>query len=79
MPWPTGGCVTAVTTRPAFSKLSAVAPLVPVITLNVSGVSSNVVTVSEVMSATAVTVIATVFVSVSAPSEVATVSRSAPL
>ncbi len=63
----------------APSKLSAVAPFVPVTGLNEIGMSSFVVTVSAVMSATGVTVMATVSVSVSAPSLVAMVRVSLPL
>jgi len=68
-----------VTTRPGFSKLSVLAPLVPVITLKVIGVSSGVVTVSLVMSATGVTVIATVSLSARVPSLVLTLSWAGPL
>ena len=57
-PW-----VTLVNARPAFSKLSALAPFVPVIRFAVIAVSSVVVSVSAAMSATAVTVTDTVAVS----------------
>ena len=76
---PLAGCVTLLTTAPAFSNESAVAPLVPVSTLKLIGVSSLVVTVSLVMSTTGLTVMAITSVSVSAPSLVATVICAAPL
>ncbi len=79
VPWPAGGWVTDVTARRGFLKVSAVAPFVPVRTLKLIAVSSAVVTVSGVMSATALMVIATVSVSVSDPSEVTIVSVSEPL
>ena len=75
-------CVTLVSVRPPSSKLSAFAPLVPVITFAVIAVSSFVVNVSATMSATAVTVIPTVSVSVKgtpALSVESTVSVSVPL
>ena len=58
VPW-----VTLVNARPASSKLSALAPFVPVIRLAVTAVSSAVVRLSAAMSATAVTVTDTVAVS----------------
>ena len=79
---PFAPCVTELRARPAFSKLSAEAPPVPVITFAVTAVSSAVVSESPTMSATALTVIATVSVSesgVPALSAETTVSVSAPL
>ena len=70
---PPAGCVTLVTALPLLAKVSAVAPLVPVITLKDSGVSSIAAMVSLVISATGVTVIATVPEVVTDPSNVATV------
>ena len=63
-------CVTLVTAAPAFSNVSAVAPLVPRTALNETLPSSLTDTASLVMSATAVTVIATVSLSLKAPSDV---------
>ena len=73
-PW-----VTAVIAAEAPSKLSAEAPLVPVIKFAVIAVSSGVVKMSPTMSATGFTVMATVLVSLSAPSVVNTVSVVLPL
>ena len=74
-------CVTELSTGEP-SKLSALAPEVPVITFAVIAVSSLVANVSATMSATALTVIPTVSVSVSgvpALSLETTVSVSEPL
>ena len=78
-------CVTLVSVG-APSKLSALAPPVPVITFAVTAVSSFVLKVSATMSATAVTVMFTTSVSVSVPpvpvaprSLVVIVSAAAPL
>ena len=60
-PW-----LTAVTDG-VFSKLSALAPLLPVMALKVIAVSSLVVTVSSTMSATASIVTLTVPVSMTPP------------
>ncbi len=68
VPW-----VTALTTRPPFSKLSALPPPTPVSALKVIEASSLTETVSETMSATGVTLIATVSVSEAVPSLVTTV------
>ena len=53
-------CVTAVIARAAFSKVSIVAPDVPVMALKTTAVSSCVAIVSLVMSATAVILMPTV-------------------
>ena len=76
---PCAPCVTDVTARPAFSKLSAEAPLVPVIALNVIAVSSLVVIASATMSATGLIVIAVVFAVDSEPSVVLKLSVALPL
>ena len=77
---PLAPCVTEVTARPAFSKLSALPPPTPVIALKLTAVSSLVDTVSSTMSATAVTVSATVLETAGAtPSLVVKVSAAAPL
>ena len=70
---PFAGCVTEETVAPGFSKLSLVS------TLNVRAVSSAVVTLSAVMSAIGVTVIATEFATAGAtPSDVETLNDVAP-
>jgi hypothetical protein len=93
LPFVTGTTVPAVTVvEPIWvntgvpSKESAVAPLVPAITSKVMALSSWVVTESAVMSATAVTVMATLSTSVRAPplpvfplSFVVSVNCAAPL
>ena len=75
---PFAGCVKPVT-EGAPSKLSAVAPLVPVSTLNAIAASSLVVTASAVMSATAPTVNTTLAVSVPMPSLLVMLSVAGPL
>ena len=70
---------TEVITLPAFAKLSALAPLVPVMTLNVSAVSSKVVSESSTTSATGVMVMGTISVSVVVPSVAVKVSEAEPL
>ena len=76
---PFAPCVTAVIAAEAPSKLSAEAPFVPVIKLAVMAVSSLVVKLSPTMSATGLTVMATLLVSVSTPSVVNTVRIVLPL
>ena len=70
---PPAGCVTLVMAFPLLANVSAVAPPVPVITLNDRAVSSVAAIVSLVISATGVTVMATVPEVVMLPSDVATV------
>ena len=73
-------CVTPVMVRATFSKVSALAPLVPVNKLAVMAVSSAVLSVSAVMSATAVTVRLIVLVStLPSLSVTLTTKLSAPL
>ncbi len=67
-PW-----VTETITRPAFSKLSALPPPAPVSALKTMAVSSLVETASATMSATGVTFIAIVSLSLRIPSVVSTV------
>ena len=62
-----------------FSKLSALAPSVPVIALYVMGAFSAVVTVSATMSAIGVIAMGTVSVLVAVPAVPVKVSVSAPL
>jgi hypothetical protein len=73
-PW-----VTAVTARPGSSKLSALAPLVPVTALKLTAVFWLVATASATMSATGAMVMATGSLSLRAPSLVTRVSVAAPL
>ena len=73
-PW-----VTALTARPRFSKLSALAPLLPTIGSKLTAVLLLVATVSATMSATGVIVMATVLLALSTPSLVTSVSVAAPL
>jgi hypothetical protein len=73
-PW-----VTALTARAGSAKVSALAPLVPVMALKLTAVFWLVVTASATMSATGAMVMATVSVALSAPSLVTSVSVAAPL